>query len=331
MIKLKTSRRSVTGIVAVFAVALIGVSLSHLSYAASGSLSLTPSSGSVTVGNNLVVTMYENSGTDAAIGVDAFINYSSNLHLASASTNTSPPFNVGTPDSASGGTVEIVRGDYTGQTGNQAVSTITFKTLSAGTATVTFNNSKSVISPVTGSANLLVTSSGGSYILANASGGGGSGTGGGGGTTGSGSGSPAPSTGTTNSKGTSVSVKPKSAPAVTVPNNGAVSVTTPVSVQPATVQPDGVTKVEYYLGGKLARHRNQSSLQVQHRYHQAQKRHLQSGQQDLLHQRHSQTSHPTPHCQKHRHPHQRSLARTANHLHHCTNRSRHQLHRPNCR
>jgi hypothetical protein len=257
-------RRYGSGLAAMAAVVLIGVSFSHLTYAASGSLSLNPSSGSATVGSSLTVTIHENSSSDAAVGVDAYVNYSSNLQFVSATTTA--PFNIAPPDSASGGTVEVVRG-YAGgtpPTGDQVVSVLTFNVLSAGTGTISFNNSKSSISPASGSGNLLVTSSGGSYTLSAASS---SGSGGSSNTTttgGSSNAAPAAPAAST-AKGTSVSVTPSTtkssgsktsgggstAAPITVPNNGSVAVDTPVSVQPATVQTDGVKKVEYYLGGKL--------------------------------------------------------------------------------
>jgi hypothetical protein len=237
----------------VLVVALIGVVYAQSTYAATGSLSFSPSSSSVTVGNELVLTMDENSGTDAAIGVDAFVNYSSNLQFVSATTVS--PFSVSTPDTASGGTVEITRGAYSGQTGNQVVSVITFNTLSTGTATVTFNASKSSIASASSSANLLVNSPGGSYTLS----------------------APVstppvttppvttppapvdttitPSTTKPASNASSVRVAPQSSAsssdAITVPDNSAVAISTPVSVEPATVQPSGVKMVQYYLDNKL--------------------------------------------------------------------------------
>jgi hypothetical protein len=256
-------RRYGSGLAAMAAVFLIGVSFSHLTYAASGSLSLNPSSGSATVGSTLSVTIHENSSSDAAVGVDAYVNYSSNLQFVSATTTA--PFNIAPPDSASGGTVEIVRG-YAGgtpPTGDQVVSVVTFNVLSAGTGTVSFNNGKSSLSPASGSGNLLVTSSGGSYTLSAASSGGSGGSTGGTTTSGGSNATPAAPAAST-AKGTSVSVTPSttkssgsktssttSAAPVTVPNNGSVAVDTPISVQPATVQTDGVKKVEYFLAGKL--------------------------------------------------------------------------------
>jgi len=234
----------------VVGVVAIGVLLTQLTFAANGSLTLSPSSGNANVGSNLVVTLHENSGSDEAIGVDAVINFpSSRLQFLSATTVA--PFTVAPPDSASGGTVQITRGSYSGQTGDKVVSVITFKVLSAGVAAVTFNSSQSRISPANGSINLLTNSPGASFNLSQPS------------TpvpstpptTTSPSTSPSPATSPTpvNTKSSSVTIttKSNSGSSTTVPDNGSVAVSESVNVEPTTLQPEGVKKIEYYLDGEL--------------------------------------------------------------------------------
>jgi len=247
-----------------------GVSLDHLTYAATGSLTFSPASGSYTVGNTFTVDVQENSGTDAVNTVDAYVTFPSNL-LQFVSDTTVAPFNtnpVGS-DTANGGNLTITRSQLgTSSKSGQTVTTITFKVLAAGTATVGFNSGSSdILTAVVPATNVLTSSPSASFTLSNpVTGGGGGGSSGGGGGTTSGGGStssgsgaaPAAKAPSTASKSTSVSVTPstsKSTPtgagSVTVPDNGNVAVSKPVSVQPATVQTDGVKKVDYYLNNKL--------------------------------------------------------------------------------
>lgn len=242
--------RGAQAVVVIAAVAVLMAGYAKLTYAATGSLTLTPSTGSGTVGSTLTVTLHENSGSDAAIGVDTVINYPSNL-LQFVSASTIAPFSVAPPDSTSAGSVQLVRGAYSGVTGDQVVSVLTFNVVAAGSATLSFGTSS--ISPATGSGNLLTANPSSTYTLSEPAGSG-TGSGSGGGSTGGGTTPPpaTPSTGSGTPKGTSVNVTPAGGSAVTVPNNGAVAVTAnDTTVQPTTVQTEGVKKVEYYLGTKL--------------------------------------------------------------------------------
>ena len=239
-------------------VAGAGFSLWHATYAATGSLTFSPSSASYNVGDTFTVAVQENSGTDPANTVDAVVKFPSSLQFVSDTTVAPFNFNPASTDTASGGSVTITRAQLgTSSTGAQTVTTITFKVLSAGSAAVSFNAGSDILSANDGS-NLLVNSPGATYTLNTP-------------VTPppppppppppSPSPTPAPAPGSGSSKGGSVSVTKTGsgssgsssggAAPVNVPNNGSVSTNTPVTVQPATVQTDGVTKVEYYLGGKL--------------------------------------------------------------------------------
>lgn len=255
-------------IVVVLIVAVAGFTLIRSSYADSGSFALSPSSGSYNVGSTFNVTLQE-SGASATT-VQAVINFSSSLHFDGDTTNSTAPFNTnlnGT-DTASGNSVTINRTTL-GGSGTGAVTTLTFTYTpqTAGSATVSFAASPNsyILPPGCTSAAcsaLTSTPSSATYTFTVPSSGGSGGGGGGGGTTtpppSTPAPTPAPKPSTSNPKSTSVNVAPSSssgsssnAGGVTVPNNGSVAVNTPVSVEPSTVQPQGVTKVEYFLNGKL--------------------------------------------------------------------------------
>ncbi len=303
----------------VLVVAVAGLSLSHITFAATGSLTFSPGSGSHNVGDTFTVTVIENSGTDSAVSVKAIVDYPASLLRFDGDTVVAPfTFNPASTDTASGGVISIQRASLsgTGYTGAQTVSTMTFTVLAAGTATLSFENSSVIADYNTGN-NVLVSkpsatytlsvpppaspvisaftatpssvSSGGTSVLAWAS----SNVVSGGCsipstsvTAGDPSGSlttPALTSSTTytltcknsanvptskavtvsvttpppggsgSGSGSSGSTKSTSVKVgdVTVPNNGNVAVSTPVGVQPATIQTEGVSKVEYYLNGKL--------------------------------------------------------------------------------
>jgi hypothetical protein len=253
----RTLLRTKPVIAVVLVVAVVGFSLIHSSYAASGGLAFSPASGSYNVGDTFNVAVQE-SGT-AATTVQAVVQFPSSLQFVSDTTAAPFSFNPNNTDAASNGSVTITR-SILGSSANGTVTTITFKVLSAGSATVSFAASpNSYILPpgVTSiSGNALTSAPSAAYTLTTPS------TGGGGGTTTppvttppttTKSAVPATTPVTKNAKSTSVSVKASGSTSsgVTVPDNTSVAVSTPVSVQPASVQTDGVQKIEYYLNGKL--------------------------------------------------------------------------------
>ena len=247
-------------IIAVIAIA--GFSSQHSSYAASGGLAFSPSSGSYNVGDTFNVAVQE-SGT-AATTVQATVQFPSSLQFVSDTTVAPFSFNPNGNDTANNNSITITRSQLGGSS-TGTVTTITFKVLSAGSAALSFAASpNSYILPpgvtsISGSA--LTIASSASFTLntpsapapapaptpapAPAP-------------------TPAPAPVTTNPKGTSINVAPKGSgsgsgssgggsttSAVTVPDNGSVAVSTPVTVEPTTIQSDGVKKIAYYLGGKL--------------------------------------------------------------------------------
>lgn len=246
------------GLLIVAVVALVGVGLTHLTFAATGSLTFTPSSGSYNVGDTINVTLVENSGTDPADTIDAFVTFPASLLQFIGDTTVAPfSLNPSGTDTASGGSVQVTRAQLgTTSTGQQTVSVLSFKVLAAGSATVGFNAGNSKI--WANGSNVLTSSPSATFTLvAPATGGGTTGggtTGGGttgGGTTGGGTTVPSTGTTTTTTNNTSVNVGTKGTTGVKVPNGGSVAVSSDVTVQPTTQQTEGVIKVEYYLGDKL--------------------------------------------------------------------------------
>jgi hypothetical protein len=126
---------------------------------------------------------------------------------------------------------------------------MTFQAQTAGTATVNFDGSNSDITSSVDQSNLLTNSSSNASFTINAAPSGGStppatgpGTGG--------TAPAAPPAGNKN-KGSSINVNTGNGNGVTVPNGTTTQVSTPVNVQPTTVQTEGVKKIEYYLDSKL--------------------------------------------------------------------------------
>src|SRR6266511_4333640 len=94
-------------------------------FAASATMSLSPSSGTYTTGNNFAIKVYENSGTEPVNAVEASISYPASLVDYVSVTNSSA-FSVLASTSGGSGTVDIQRGALPAVTGNQLVATITF-------------------------------------------------------------------------------------------------------------------------------------------------------------------------------------------------------------
>jgi hypothetical protein len=247
----------------------IGYSMMLPSYAASGSLSLNPGSGSYNVGDTFNVDIVENGAS--ATTVQAQVQFPSSLQFISDTTVAPLSFNPSGTDTASGGSVTITRSEL-GGSGSGTVTTLTFKVLSAGSATVSFAASPNSYILPSGcgsiSCSVLTSAPSSTYTLTQPA-------------------SPpppsnnpppafgpspvtAPAPTTGNTKNTSINVSTTGSgkgssgtgssttqqsssggSSVTVPNNGSVAVTSPVSVQPSSVQMTGISKVQYYLGNKL--------------------------------------------------------------------------------
>lgn len=155
---------------ALFAIAIVAAPLlaitSLVSAAPSATLSLSPSSKSVTKGATLTVDIFEDSGTEPVNAVEADLTYPSSL-LTYKSITSSTACGIEAPSSGGGGSVQVVRGCGTppnGVTGSQLVATVTFTAANAGTASITFKSSSRVVSSNTNT-NILSGTTGGSYTI----------------------------------------------------------------------------------------------------------------------------------------------------------------------
>lgn len=248
-------------------IALLGVLQTATTRAAGAPvLSMQPSASSYTIGQSISVSIYLNTNGTGVNGVDAFVNFSPTADVSTASAAGNGVFtnsnSIGV-DTPSSGSIEIAHDLTGGATVNgsqELVDTVQFTAAAAGTVTLSYG-SNTAVTDASGN-NLGASKTGTSFTIQAASSGGGSSGGGSsssGGSSGSGSGStstptatPATNVGTTSSKASSVSVSTKSAAApVTVPSGSTAQVSQPVTVQPATVQTQGVQKVLYYIDGKL--------------------------------------------------------------------------------
>lgn len=137
--------------------------------AGSATLYLSPSSGSVAKGSNLVVKVYEDSGSTAVNAVQANLTYATS-QLTYVSYSSSSAFSIEAENpSGNTGSLRFARGSISPRTGAQLVVTITFRAAaSSGTASVNFASGSQVISS-SDNMNILTSSPGGKYTLKQAS------------------------------------------------------------------------------------------------------------------------------------------------------------------
>jgi hypothetical protein len=137
------------------AIALLPVLITSNGAQASGTatLSMSPASTSVLPGNNFVITIHEDSGSDSVNAVQANLSYSSNLTFV-AITST-PDFSIDAQSSGGGGSVKIGRGTTTPVSGDHEVAQVSFKASGSGTATVSFAAGSAVVRSSDNSAEAL--------------------------------------------------------------------------------------------------------------------------------------------------------------------------------
>lgn len=128
-------------------------------------LYLTPASGSVVKGDNIKVSVYEDSGNEPINAVLANLTYSTSL-FSYVSYSSSSAFTIeATNPSGNTGSLSIARGTITPRTGVQLVTTLTFKAAaSSGTAAVNFTSTSKLLSSNTNT-NILANIEGGNYTL----------------------------------------------------------------------------------------------------------------------------------------------------------------------
>jgi len=134
----------------------------QLSAQGTNSMYLTPASGSHAVGATYVVSVRTNT-TDTINAVTADLTYSANLQFVSLDGNGSA-FAIDASSSGGNGSVSINRANIGAVSGDQLVSKVTFRVLSAGTGTVNVAGSSQALSSNTNQ-NVIGTRNGGSYTL----------------------------------------------------------------------------------------------------------------------------------------------------------------------
>lgn len=156
-----------TALLLVGSVSYLGQHFYNSSHAATGaSMYVNPSSGSVTSGNTLSVTVRENSGTDPVNTVQASLNYDASQLQYTGMSNGSFPYDAA-DQTDQAGVVRVARAIQSGTlTGDQPIVTINFKVLaSSGTVNLSLDQSSSSVMRSTDNTDILATVSGGSYTV----------------------------------------------------------------------------------------------------------------------------------------------------------------------
>lgn len=257
-------RHGVTAVIFAAIIALVGVSFGFVARAAAaGTLYFAPNGGTYTVGQHISVAVRENSGGTGVYSAQASFSYpQGDLQFNSISTSGTA-FAIDPSQSVGGsGHVLIVLASKTAVTTDQLIGTVDFTVLAAGTANLTpdpvcsgsvTTNCNSVYDVNIN--NAITSASNASFTLQAAAttppSGGGT-TPPSGGTTTTPTGSTTTSSGGSASKSNSTSITPQSSnSSITAPDNSQVQVSTPATIEPATIQADGVKKINYYLNNKL--------------------------------------------------------------------------------
>ena len=128
-------------------VASLMFSISRPVYAAGNSaLTVSPTGGSFALNTSFIVTVHEDSGTDAVNAVEADLTYDqTKLQFVSADISNSA-FDNGLNPTGGSGIVKFSRAkNNSTHTGDQVVGAVTFTVLSTGSTSLTFANSSQII------------------------------------------------------------------------------------------------------------------------------------------------------------------------------------------
>ncbi|HEX8182999.1 MAG TPA: Ig-like domain-containing protein [Candidatus Saccharimonadales bacterium] len=224
--------------------------------AATAGFSFTTSANSYKIGDTFEVAVYENSDTQCANVVQADFTYPANLLKYNAASASGSKFESVLSSDSGNGTVSLQQyttrkecgsggASTSGVSGNQLIARVSFTVINAGTAALNFSPNSTAISSSDNQTNVSPSSTGVSLTLT-------------------------PQTSTTTPPVTSPPVtKPPSAPpkpaprpvtaitptttgtAIPLNDNDVLQLEAPADVTPLPVQPDGINRIEYYLGGKL--------------------------------------------------------------------------------
>lgn len=117
-------------------------------FAASGTLTLVPSATSVNVGDMVTVQVRENSGTDTVNVVQSNISYDATRLQYVGVSETGSGFGLVAQTANNGGVLQLARATQGGSpalTGDQLVTTVTFKALAVGTIGLTFSSGSAIV------------------------------------------------------------------------------------------------------------------------------------------------------------------------------------------
>lgn len=153
-------------------VAVFGsVALTRSFAATSGSLYMTPATGTYRVGDTITVNVRENSGTDEVLVTQADVQFvASQLQYLSMTCNGAF-VDVAPPPTVTPGLVSTTCGSFTNKTGDQQVAVATFKVLTSGPTTLSFAPT-SIVYKTSDSSNAAGSMTGATYKLSKVRGGG---------------------------------------------------------------------------------------------------------------------------------------------------------------
>ena len=155
----------------VFCISTTSVGLHNsLVYAADGTLSFSPNSGTIIKGESLTIQVLAGSGTEPVNAVKAVINYNpADLSITINSSGSATDFEIAASESNSGGVINIQRGTSTPRSGNNIkVAKLTLTALRSGKiAPLSFDGQSALISSDSHE-DIFTYASTGSYTLKSA-------------------------------------------------------------------------------------------------------------------------------------------------------------------
>jgi hypothetical protein len=233
------------GILSVFVLA--GAALPVTSAQAAGGFSFTPNAGNYPVGSTLSVTTRVDTGNEETNAVTAEFTYPAEvLEYVSADASGSN-FDIEAAVKGGNGIVHFSRGASDPVKGSLIIQKANFRVIGSGTAALRFTEETMAVSVTDNETNVATARSSASIGLTAAT-------------------SPAPAPAPQPAKPSATTPPPRIVTKVTpilsnntpaqhigLANNDRIELTAPIDVQPATIQSDGISKVEYYLNGKLVK------------------------------------------------------------------------------
>lgn len=234
--------------IAIFVLTTLLLLILHSSVAhAEGGFTFSPIGGSYNVGDAITVSIRENSGSEQTNAVRAEFTYPADLLQYVTADASGSNFTVVAREVGRDGSVSFHRGSTTPVSGDQLVARAIFKVVKSGTAVLNFKDSTIAVSSKDNATNVAKAKANVSYTLTAPA-------------------APAPAPTASPAAPVTSTTQPRSVTRVTpitgsntpatpieLIDNDIIELETPIDVQPATLQPDGISKVEYYLDGKLVK------------------------------------------------------------------------------